>query len=79
MFGSRDIQVFLFLTIPLFTKYVTSWWILVQETGCIFEYMFWTTTHWVSKLGQVIDISKGNNLQESFGQFGGLGQVPGPF
>ena len=41
---SRDIQVF-FLTIPWFTKSVTAWWVLVHETGCIFEYTFWTTTH----------------------------------
>ena len=45
MFRSRDIQVFVFLTIPWFTKFVTSRWVLVYETGCIFEYIFWTTTH----------------------------------
>ena len=32
-----DIQVFVFLTITRFTKSVTSWWVLVHETGCIFE------------------------------------------
>ena len=32
MFRSRDIQVFVFLTIPWFTKSVTSWWVLVHET-----------------------------------------------
>ena len=26
-----------FLTIPWFTKSVTSWWVLVYETGCIFQ------------------------------------------
>ena len=39
MFRSWDIQVFLFLTIPWFTKSVTSWWVSVYETGCIFEYL----------------------------------------
>ena len=36
MFHSQHIQVFIFLTIPWFTKPVTSWWVLVHETGCIF-------------------------------------------
>ena len=36
---------FAFLSIPWFTKSVTSWWTLVHETGCIFEYIFWTATH----------------------------------
>ena len=63
MFHSQDIQVFVFLTIPWFSKSVTSWWVLVHETGCIFEYIFWTTTHEVTKLGQLIDISKDNNFQ----------------
>ena len=36
MFRSLDIQVFVFLTIPWFTKSVRSWWVLVHETGCIF-------------------------------------------
>ena len=34
---------------------------------------FWTTTRLVTKLDQLIDISKGNNFPESFEQFGGLG------
>ena len=66
-------KFFLFLTIPWFTKSVTSWWILVHETGLIFEYIFWNTTHQVTNLGQLIDISKGNNFQEFFEQFGWLG------
>ena len=32
-----DIQVFVFLIIPSFTKSVTSWLVLLHETGCIFE------------------------------------------
>ena len=40
MFFSEDIQVFVFLTIRWFTKSVTSWWVLVHATGCIFEYIF---------------------------------------
>ena len=62
MFCSQDIQVFVFLTIPWFTKSVTSR-VLVHETRCVFEYIFWTTTHEVTKLGQLIDISKDNNFQ----------------
>ena len=31
----RDIQVLAFLTIPWFTKSVTSWWVTAHETGCI--------------------------------------------
>ena len=63
MFCSQDIQVFVFLTIPWFTKSVTSRWVLVHEIRCIVEYMFWTTNHEVTKLGQLIDISKYNNFQ----------------
>ena len=33
----QDIHVLAFLTIPWFTKSVTSWWVLVHETGCIFQ------------------------------------------
>ena len=66
MFHSQDIQVFVFLTIPLFTKSVTSWWVLVHDTGHTFEYIFWTKTHWDTKLGQLINTNKGNNLQEIF-------------
>ena len=36
---------FVFLTIQCFTKFVTSWWVLVHETGYIFEYIFWTTNN----------------------------------
>ena len=77
MFRSQDIQVF--LTIPWFTKSMTSRWVLVHEIRCIFEYNFWTTTHEVTKLGQLIDINKCNNCQYSFEQFGGQGLDPGPF
>ena len=45
IFHSQDIQVLVFLTIPWFTKFVMSWWVFIHETGCIFEYLFWTTTH----------------------------------
>ena len=72
IFRSQDIQVFVFLTIPWFTLSVTSWWVLVHETGCISEYIFRTTTNWVTKLGQLIDKNKGNNFHGSFEQFGGL-------
>ena len=39
MFRSQDIQVFVFLVIPWFTKSLTSWWVLVHETKHIFEYI----------------------------------------
>ena len=45
MFRSQDIQNFVFLAMPWFTKFVTSSSALVQETGRISEYIFWTTTH----------------------------------
>ena len=64
--------VFVFLTIPWFTKSVTSRWVLVHEIRCIFDYIFWTTNHEVTKLGQLIDINKDNNFQWSFEQFGRL-------
>ena len=40
MFRFQDFQVFVFLTIPWFTKFVTSWWVLVHETGCIFLWIY---------------------------------------
>ena len=64
---------FCIFNIPWFTKSMRSWWVLVHEAGCIFEYIFWNTTHKVTKLGQLIDICKGNNFQESFEEFRGLG------
>ena len=39
-FRSQDMQVFVFLTIPRSTKSVTSWWVLVHEKRCIFDYIF---------------------------------------
>ena len=63
MFRSQDLQVFVFLIIPWDTKSVTSRWLLVYKTSYVFEYIFWTTTHEVTKLAQLIDISKGNNFQ----------------
>ena len=63
MFSSQDIQVFVFPTIPRFAKSLMSWWVLEHETRCICECIFWTTTHEVTKLGQLIDISKCNNFQ----------------
>ena len=45
MFLSQDTsQVFVSLTIPWFMKSMMPW-VLVDETGCTFEYIFWTTTH----------------------------------
>ena len=72
MFRSQDIQVFVFsdiqifqvfFTIPWFIKSVTLRWVLVHDTRCIFEYIFLTTNHEVTKLGELIDISKYNNFQ----------------
>ena len=53
-----------------------------MRQGCIFEYIFVTTTHQVTKLGILVDISKGNNFLESFEPFGRLGlssRSPFPF
>ena len=36
---SQDIHFFVFLIILWFTKSVTSWWVLVHETRCVFEYI----------------------------------------
>ena len=63
MFRSQDIQGFVFLTILWFTESVSSRWVLVYEGRYIFEYISWTTTLEVTKLGELIDISKGNNFQ----------------
>ena len=38
------------------------------KTGCICEYIFWTKTYQVTKLGQLIDLSKGNTFHKSSGQ-----------
>ena len=46
MFSSQDIQVFVFLVILWFSKSVMSWWVLVHETRCIFEYIFWIYLWW---------------------------------
>ena len=70
---SWDIQVSVSLTIPWFTKSVMPWWILEHKTGCIFKYIFWTATHWPTKLDQLINMNKGNIFLESLEQFGGLG------
>ena len=39
MFRSQDIQIFVLLTIPWFTRSVTSL-VLVHETKCTLEYIF---------------------------------------
>ena len=39
MFHSQDIQVFVFLIIPSFTKSTTSWWILVHEAVHFYVYL----------------------------------------
>ena len=44
----------------------------LTESICI----FWTKTHYVPKLGQLIDVSKANNFQESFEQFWGVRLSP---
>ena len=51
---SRYSQGFIFLTILWFAKSVTSWWVLENETWCILEYLFWTSIHSSTKLGQII-------------------------
>ena len=69
MFGCQDICIFNYPMIyQIFDEMISiSTWDRVH-----FWYIFWTTTHKVNKPAQLIDISKGNNFQESFEQFGGL-------
>ena len=72
IFHPQDIQVFVFLTIHDLT-------ILWHHD----EYSTWDRVHfwiyllnhnWLNyKLGQLMDISKGNNFEEFFEQFGRLG------
>ena len=45
MFGSQDVQAFVYMAIQWFTKSMLPQWVLVHETGYIFEYSVWTTTH----------------------------------
>ena len=59
MYHSEYIQVSVFLNIPWFTKSImTSWSVSVHETGCLFEHIFWTATHKVTILDQLIDINR---------------------
>ena len=50
MFCSQDIQVFVFLTIPWFTKSVTSRWVLVHEKVhfliCLLNHKSWRHQTW---------------------------------
>ena len=62
---SRDIQVFVLLTIPWFTKYVTSR-VLVHETGWIFEYTFWNTTHYPQQTWSIDRCKQGQYFSEIF-------------
>ena len=79
MFRSWDIQTFVFLTIPSwFTKSVTLWWVLVHETGCIFDYLLNHT----SLTNQTWSINRRNQehiFPKSFEQFGGQGLSSRPF
>ena len=68
MFHYRNIQVFVFLNIPWFTKSVTSWWVLVHETGCIFEYIFWTTSHQSHQIWSIYRYKQGKYFSEIFGR-----------
>ena len=40
--------------------------ILVHEIRYIFEFIFWTTTHQITKLGQITNICQGNIFPEIF-------------
>ena len=68
MFCSRDIQAFIFLIIPRFTKSVTSWWVLVRETVHFWIYLLNHHTLKPTKFGQLIDISNSNIFLKSFKQ-----------
>ena len=77
MFHSQDIQVFVFLIIRRFRKSVMPWWVLVHRGH--FWISFEPHVIKLTKLGQLIDISKGNNFEKSFEQFGWLGLDSRPF
>ena len=62
----KNTQVFVFLTTPWFTKSVVSWWVLVHETGGIFEYIFWTKTHQVYQTWSIDRYMKGQQFSGIF-------------
>ena len=51
MLRSQDVQVFVFLIIPVFV-FLPNLWRLMS-----IEYIFWTTTEYFTKLGQLVDIN----------------------
>ena len=51
----------------------------INETRCICEYIFWTTTHLVIKFGQLIDISKSTIFRDLSNNLEDWGYVPGCF
>ena len=57
MLRSQDVQVFVFLIIPVFVFLPNLWRLMGIITWCIFEYIFWTTTQYFTKLDQLIDIN----------------------
>ena len=72
MFRSQDIPVFVFLTIPWFTKSV----MMNIGTGDRIHFWIYCLNHSSlsnqTEICQLIDMNKGNNFQESCEQFGGL-------
>ena len=67
----RKSLVFVFLTIPWYTKSVMSWWVLVQ--GAFLSIPFESQLINPTNVVQLIDISKDNIFVKSFEQFGGMG------
>ena len=74
IFCSQNSRVFAFLTIPLFSKSMMPWWVLVHETGGLFKYIFWTTTGHDQKIWDTFWLNYGHwykvlNLYQLLYQF----------
>ena len=77
MFRSQDISVFVFLTIPWFTKSAASWW--VHEARCILNISFkLQLINSANMVDLLIDITKRNIFLKSIERFGrpGLSSRP---
>lgn len=68
---SWDIWFFIFWSIPLTSKALTSWWELTHEVENIFEYIFWILNCFVMKLWQQ-DLVTRKVFREDFAWYGGL-------
>ena len=65
MLHSPDIQVCIF-NHPIIYQISDVMMSISIWNESIFKYIFWTTPHYPTKFGQLIDITKGNNFFEKF-------------